>query len=272
MPLRAVRRRAELGERVRARAPSARRAAPRSAAPTPAPSARRSATRPRARGRRRRSGPGRRSGVVISDGSRSWMSSAVRAARSASSRSAVGRSGCSYCAASTQTASASSRTAPASCGACSPGAYLARRVAREHARVADREVDLRHRLLVALHVRQPAAARGREARRLARDGQHVLERLDVLVDPARGLQRALGARRIVVAAARPRSPRACARACRTRSGRPGRPSRPGPAGAGTRPRRGRLRRRSGPPGRGRWRSRWSSARRRRAGSPRSPPR
>ena len=70
---------------------------------------------------------------------------------------------------------------------------MAQHVAGQHARVADREVDLRHRLLVAAQDRPVAAAGEREARGLAGGGDAFLERLDVVVDRARGLQRLLGA-------------------------------------------------------------------------------
>ena len=72
-------------------------------------------------------------------------------------------------------------------------ARVAQHVAGEHARVAHGEVDLRHRVLVAAQDRLVATAGEREAGRLLRRGQRVLERLDVIVDLARGPQRLLGA-------------------------------------------------------------------------------
>jgi hypothetical protein len=51
-------------------------------------------------------------------------------------------------------------------------------------------------VLVAPHLLEPAAARGREARRLGGDRERALELVEVVVDAARGRERTVGAQRI----------------------------------------------------------------------------
>ena len=211
--------------------------------------------------------------VVSSDGSRSWIPSAVRAARSATSRRSAAALGVLVV----------GGEDPHRVGQLAHGARelrgglavadLARGVAGQHARVAHRGVELRHRGLVAADEVQPAASLRREARRLDRGRDRLLEQ--------RRRRRRCPRAACSAASARAGSAASSARGgvlerpaelAEQRLARPGRPSPPGRAAArATRP-RGRRRRRSGPRGCGRRRSRTSPARTRRSGSRRSRPR
>ena len=211
--------------------------------------------------------------VSARSGSCSKASRAWPAALRARSRASAARCGSSWAAARVQTRLGQlAHRVDQAVGGDQAGARVAQGVAREHARVAHREVQVGQRARVALQQAAGAAARRREADHLARGREGLLERAQVAVDGARLLQRAPRPAR-----SRPRrAPSPPLRASRRDRGRPTGPRAPRSAWdrAGRRGRRRPTRRRrpSAPPGSGRASSPSSWARSRPAAAPRPPPR